>query len=80
MANYDASKRYSWTPEDKFEFTGAEFGLILNALRAILNTEEAARILLINEANNAIEGVLAKAVENDVAKEAVEPPKMSPVK
>lgn len=70
MATYDPSKRYTWTPDDKFEFTGAEFGLILNAFRAVLNTEEAARILLANEANQVVENALAKAVEADVVKEA----------
>jgi hypothetical protein len=72
MATYDPSKRYTWTPTDKFEFTGAEFGLILNAFRAVLNTEEAGRILLANEANQAIEAALAKAVEADIVKEAPE--------
>lgn len=75
MATYDPSKRYTWTPNDKFEFTGAEFGLILNAFRSVLNTEEAGRILLVNEANQAVERALAKAVEADVVKEAEETPK-----
>ena len=70
MATYDPAKRYTWTPDDKFEFSGAEFGLILNAFRAVLNTEEAAKILLANEANQAVERVLAAAVEADVVKEA----------
>jgi len=73
MATYDPSKRYTWTPEDRFELSGAEFGLILNAFRSALSTEEAGRILLANEANQAIERVLASAVENDIVKEA-EPP------
>jgi hypothetical protein len=72
MATYDPSKRYTWTPTDKFELSGAEFGLILNTLRAVLNTEEAAKILLANQANEAIERVLAAAVEADVVKEAPE--------
>lgn len=75
MATYDPAKRYTWTPDDKFEFTGAEFGLILNAFRAVLNTEEAAKILLANEANQAVERALATAVEKDVVKEAEEAPK-----
>lgn len=74
MATYDPSKRYTWTPNDKFEMTGAEFGLILNTLRAILSTEEASKILLANEANQAVERILAKAVENDVVKEAPQTP------
>jgi hypothetical protein len=75
MATYDPSKRYTWTPDDKFEFTGAEFGLILNAFRAVLNTEEAGRILLANEANQVVERALAAAVEADVVKEADTTPK-----
>ena len=72
MAQYDPNKKYSWTPEDKFELSGRDFGLILNTLRAILNTEEAAKILLAQQANAAIEGVMAKGVELDIVKEVVE--------
>lgn len=75
--SYDPNKRYTWTPNDKFELSGAEFGLILNTLRAILNTEEAAKILLADQANQAIERVMAKAVEAGVVKEAEEAPKPS---
>ena len=70
MATYDPAKRYTWTPDDKFEFTGAEFGLVLN-------TEEAAKILLASEANQAVERALATAVEKDVVKEAEEAPKQA---
>jgi hypothetical protein len=77
MATYDPSKRYTWTPDDKFELSGAEFGLILNTLRSILSTEEAARILLANQASEVIEGIMAKAVEADIIKEAPEAPKSS---
>ena len=69
---YDPNKKYTWTPEDKFELSGSEFGLILNTLRAVLNTEEAGRILLANQANNVVEGILAQAVEAGVVKEAPE--------
>lgn len=72
MANYDPSKKYTWTPDDSFTLSGGEFGLILNALRAALNTEEAARILIANEANKIVEGALQRAVESGVAKEASE--------
>jgi len=77
MATYDPNKRYTWTPNDKFELSGNEFGLILNAFRAVLNTEEAGRILLANEANQVVERILAKAVEADVVKEAPEEPKQA---
>ncbi len=77
MAQYDPNKRYTWTPEDKFELNGAQFGLILNTLRSILNTEEAAKIILAQQANAAIEAVMAAAVEADIVKEApVEAPPM----
>jgi hypothetical protein len=77
MATYDPNKRYTWTPNDKFELSGNEFGLILNAFRATLSTEEAGRILLANEANQVVERILAKAVEADVVKEAPEEPKQA---
>jgi hypothetical protein len=77
MATYDPNKRYTWTPDDKFEISGAEFGLILNSLRATISTPEAARILLANEANQAIENALAKAVEADVVKEVVDQPEQA---
>jgi len=41
MTQYEPNKRYTWTPEDRFELTGEEFGTMLNAFRAILNTPEA---------------------------------------
>lgn len=69
---YDPNKKYSWTPEDSFTLNGSEFGLLLNALRAVLNTREAATILLANQANTTIESVLASAVEAGVVKEAPE--------
>lgn len=70
--SYDPNKKYSWTPEDQFILSGGEFGLVLNALRATLNTPEAARILIANEANKIVEGALQRAVEAGIAKEAPE--------
>jgi hypothetical protein len=72
VASYDPSKKYTWTPEDQFTLSGAEFGLVLNTLRAILNTPEAAKILLANQANEVVESTLAKAVESGVVKEVTE--------
>jgi hypothetical protein len=72
MAQYDPNKKYTWTPEDTFELTGRDFGLILNMLRSMLNTEEAAKILLAQQANSAIEAVLARGVEAGHVKEVVE--------
>ena len=50
--------------------SGSEFGVILNALRAILHTPDAQRILLADKANEIIESTLAKAVETGIVKEA----------
>jgi hypothetical protein len=71
---YDPNKKYTWTPDDTFILTGSEFGLVLNTLRAILTTPEAARILLTKQTNDVIENVLTKAVENGVVKESIEEP------
>ena len=72
MTQYDPSKRYTWGPEDTFELSGRDFGLILNTLRAILHTEEAAKILLAQQANSAIEAAMAKAVEAGTVVEVVD--------
>lgn len=68
---FNPNKNYRWQPTDVFQISGAEFGLLLNALRATLMTEESQRILLIQEASNALENVLAKGVESGIAVEHV---------
>lgn len=77
VAKYDPSKKYTWTPNDAFVLSGDEFGVVLNALRAILGTAEAQRILLADRANDVIENVFARAVEMNVAKEVPEENKNS---
>lgn len=69
---YDPNKRYTWTPEDKFDLTGEQFGMILNAFRSVLSTPEAARILMIDKANEAIESIMIKGVEGGVIREIPE--------
>ena len=80
MANYDPNKRYSWKPEDVFQLNGEEFGIILNAMRAVLNTPEAATILMAHRANEAIENIMANAVNNGVIKEADAPKELKMIK
>lgn len=75
MANYSAEKRYTWGPDSQFVLSGAQFGLVINALRAILSTPEAEKILLADRANNAIEEVFANAVEQGIATEIDDAPK-----
>lgn len=74
---YDPSKKYTWTPNDAFVLSGDEFGVVLNALRAILGTADAQRVLLADRANDVIENVFARAVEMNVAKEVTEENKNS---
>ena len=72
VPQFDPNKKYTWTPNDTFTLSGGEFGVVLNALRATIGTQESARILLAKEAHDVIEGTLAKAVESGVVKEALE--------
>jgi len=67
---YDPTKRYTWTPTTEFTLTGEQFGLILNSLRGVISTPEAARILLAAQANDSLESVLANAVESGAVVEA----------
>ena len=72
MAQYDPAKRYTWTPEDTFMLTGAQFGLILNTVRSYLSSEEAARFQLMVQTNKVIEELMIQGVESDTIKEVVE--------
>ena len=72
MAQYDPTKKYTWTPEDSFTLTGAQFGLFLNTVRAYLSSEEAARFQLMIQANEVVEKLMIEGVESDVIKEAIE--------
>ena len=63
---YDPNLKYTWKPSDKFEMSGEQFSMILNSFRTILSTPEAQRILFIHHANNAVEDIIAKAVEEGV--------------
>lgn len=72
MADYNSNAKYTWTPEDTFTLSGAEFGLILNTVRAYLNSEEASRFQLMIQTNQVIEKIMKEAVEADVITEVVE--------
>ena len=77
VAKYDANKKYTWTPDDAFVLSGSEFGVVLNALRAILGTADAQRVILADRANDVIENAFGRAVEMGIAKEIVEENKNS---
>ena len=71
MEKYDPKKNYKWTPEDKFELDGNQFGQLLHAFRAILSTPEAETILRAEKANIVVEDLMKKYVEEGVIKEEV---------
>lgn len=74
---FDPSKKYQWDPNAGFVLSGNEFGLLINALRASLNTKEAQQILLLDKASEALESVFERAVESGVAVEVVDENKSS---
>jgi len=71
MAKYDPNTKYGWDESTPFTLNGNEFGLILNTFRNILATPESQKVLMLNQASNAMEGVLARNVESG----AIEPAK-----
>lgn len=70
---FDPNKEYSWKAEDQFQMNGQQFMIALGALRAFLSTEEAAKIQLALQASQALQEVLAKAVEAGIAVERETP-------
>jgi uncharacterized glyoxalase superfamily protein PhnB len=69
---FDPNKKYTWDMNAKFVLDGGDFGMILNALRAVINTKEAQTILLAKKAGDALEETLAAAVETGVVVELPE--------
>jgi hypothetical protein len=74
---FDPNKKYTWTNDANIVISGAEFGLILNALRGVTGTQEAQAIFLAAKAADKVEDVLVRNVENGVIVEAPETPKGS---
>jgi len=64
---YDPQAKYNWKQTDVFYVSGNEFGILINALRAVLSTKEAQTILLAERANEVVETTLARAVEAGIA-------------
>ena len=69
---FDPNKKYTWSPDAKFVLDGGDFGMLLNTLRAIVNTKEAQTILLAKQAGDVLEDTLAAAVETGVVIEIPE--------
>lgn len=70
---YDPKKSYTWSEQDTFELTGAEFGVIINTFRSILHIPDAGKVLMISRANEVFETIIAKAVQNNKVREVSEP-------
>ena len=66
---YDPSKKYTWHQDAQFILSGNEFGMLLNSLRGIVSTPEARVILRAADAADAIESIMAKAVESGLVVE-----------
>jgi len=69
---FNPAKKYTWAKDAQFTMTGSEFGLILNALRGVVGTQEAQALFIANEAVGVLEEVLGGAVESGLVKEVIE--------
>lgn len=74
---FDPTKKYTWDTNANFTLNGGQFGLLLNALRAVTGTKEAQTILLAHDAGDVLENMLADAVEKGVVVEIPDAPKNS---
>jgi len=83
MAKYDPNIKYGWDKTTPFTLNGNEFGIILNTFRSILASPESQKILMLNNASNAMEQVLARNVEAGVIEplqeETADSPKPAPM-
>lgn len=66
---YNPEKQYTWKAEDKFELSGQDFGLIINIVKSLINTEEAKKFQLLFKANEILENAVKVSVENNIAQE-----------
>jgi hypothetical protein len=69
---FDPNKKYTWSMDAKFVLDGGDFGMLLNAMRAVINTKEAQTILLAKQAGDVLEEALAAGVETGIVVELPE--------
>jgi hypothetical protein len=72
VPKFDPTKKYTWEKDSQFVLDGGQFGMLLNALRAVINTKEAQTILLAKQAGDVLEEALAAAVEVGIVVEVPE--------
>lgn len=71
---YKSNENYQWKPEDKFEVSGLELSLLVNATRDFLNSETSRKVLMLREVYNVLEQKLKKGVEEGVITPVVQEP------
>ena len=69
---FDPNKKYTWDMKAQFVLEGGDFGMLLNAMRAVINTKEAQTILLAKQAGDVLEETLAAGVESGLVVEVPE--------
>jgi len=72
VPKFDPNKKYTWDMNAKFVLDGGNFGMLLNAMRAVINTKEAQTILLAKQAGDVLEDALAAGVEAGIVVEVPE--------
>ena len=70
---FDPNKSYQWKPTDVFQFNGVEYSLLANALRTLLNSEEAQKVMMYQDMYKLVEEKLKNAVEGGTAIELATP-------
>lgn len=63
MAEMKPNTAYQWKDDEQFSFNGKEFELIINTVRAILNTTESQKVLLLARVSEVLEAQLLKGIE-----------------
>lgn len=69
---YDPEKLYTWKMDQIFSISGQEFGILLNTIRAKVNTPEALEYRRLFACNDVMEQVMARSVANGQAVERKE--------
>ena len=70
MAEMKPNVAYQWKDDEKFELSGKEFELLINGTRAILNSPEAQKVLVLASFNEVLEKSLKKAFDEGKVFEA----------
>ena len=60
---YNNNVNYQWKPDDKFELSGLEFSLLVNAARDFLNTADSQKVFMVKNMYDVLEDKLKKGVE-----------------